>query len=118
MSDVTRETLTNKDIIAINQDIECRGAYCIKQWNNPDNVFSLVKLMSDGSFAIGMFNFGDRAGEMSLQLWDIGLPYSSGRGLELYDCWKHENVGTFAERYVTTVPPHGCEVYRGRVVKL
>jgi alpha-galactosidase len=116
MSEETIKILTNKDVIAINQDIECRGAYCIKQWNNPENVFSLVKMMSDGSYAIGMFNFGDRAGEMSLQFWDIGLPYSSGKGFEIYDCYKHETVGVFTERFVTTVEPHDSLVFRAKLV--
>ena len=118
MTPVTKEILTNKDVIAINQDIECRGAYCIKQWNNPENVFSLVKMMSDGSFAIGMFNFGDRDGEMSLQFWDIGLPYASGKGLELYDCWKHEKLGRYTERFAATVAPHDCMVLRARLVDM
>lgn len=118
MTPATKEILTNKDVIAINQDIECRGPYCIKQWNNPDNVFSLVKPLSNGDYAVGMFNFGDRAGEMSLQFWDIGLPAASGRGLSVYDCWKHEELGLFTERYVTTVEPHGCVVLRAKVVKI
>lgn len=118
MTPATKEILTNKDVIAINQDIECRGPYCIKQWNNPDNVFSLVKPLSNGDYAIGMFNFGDRAGEMSLQFWDIGLTTASGRGLSVYDCWKHEELGTFTERFCTTVEPHGCMVLRAKVVKV
>ena len=117
MTPTTKEILTNKDVIAINQDIECRGPYCIKQWNNPDNVFSLVKPLANGDYAIGMFNFGDRAGEMSLQFWDIGLTTASGRGLSVYDCWKHEELGTFTERFCTTVEPHGCVVLRAKVVK-
>lgn len=118
MTPATKEILTNKDVITINQDIECRGPYCIKQWNNPDNVFSLVKPLSNGDYAIGMFNFGDRAGEMSLQFWDIGLTTASGRGLSVYDCWKHEELGTFTERFCTTVEPHGCVVLRAKVVKV
>ncbi len=118
MTPATKEILTNKDVIAINQDIECRGPYCIKQWNNPDNVFSLVKPLSNGDYAIGMFNFGDRAGEMSLQFWDIGLTTASGRGLSVYDCWKHEELGTFTERFCTTVEPHGCKVLRAKVVNV
>ena len=118
MTPATKEILTNKDVIAINQDIECRGPYCIKQWNTPANVFSLVKPLANGDYAIGMFNFGDRAGEMSLQFWDIGLPAASGRGLSVYDCWKHEELGTFTERFVTTVEPHGCAVLRAKVVKV
>ena len=118
MTPATKEILTNKDVIAITQDIECRGPYCIKQWNGPGNVFSLVKPLANGDYAIGMFNFGDRAGEMSLQFWDIGLPAASGRGLSVYDCWKHEELGTFTERFVTTVEPHGCAVLRAKVVKV
>ena len=34
MTDVTLETLGNEDLIRINQDIECRAPYCIRQWNN------------------------------------------------------------------------------------
>lgn len=118
MTPATKEILTNKDVIAINQDIECRGPYCIKQWNNPDNVFSLVKPLANGDYAVGMFNFGDRAGEMSLQFWDIGLTTASGRGLSIYNCWKHEELGTFTERFCTTVEPHGCVVLRAKVVKV
>ncbi len=117
MSEAARNILTNKDVIAINQDIECRGPYCIKQWNNPDNVFALIKPMSDGGFAIGYFNLSDKASEMSLQLWDIGLSTAAGRGLEVYDCWKHESIGTFTERISLTVEPHDCIMMRTKVVK-
>lgn len=78
MSEVAKEILTNKDVIAINQDIECRGPYCIRQWNNPENVFSLIKPLSGGDYAVGMFNFSDKKSEMSLQFYDIGLPAASG----------------------------------------
>ncbi len=74
--------------------------------------------MSDGGYAIGLFNFGDRSGEMSLQFWDIGLTYASGRGLEMYDCWNKKNLGVFTERFVTTIEPHDCVMLRAKVVKI
>lgn len=117
MSEKAKEILTNKDVIAINQDPECRGPYVIKQWNNPENVFALVKPLSGGDYAIGFFNFSDKAGEMSLQFFDIGLPYSSGRALELYDCYKHESIGKFVERASFTVEPHGSMMFRAKVVR-
>lgn len=117
MSDATKEILMNKDIIAINQDIECRGPYCIKQWNNPENVFALIKPLSGGDYAIGMFNFGDKTSEMSLQFYDIGLPATSGRGLEIYDCYKHETIGTYTERLAVEIPSHDCMMFRAKVVK-
>lgn len=81
MSDVTKETLTNADVIAINQDLECRGPYCVRQWNNPECVGS-YQAAGDGSLAIGMFNFSDVKSEMSLQFWDLGLPVAAGVGLK------------------------------------
>ena len=117
MTPETKEILTNADIIALNQDIECRGPYCIRQWNNPEKVFALVKPLHGGDYAIGMFNFSDKTSEMSLQFYDIGLPTSSGRGLELYDCHLHKTIGTFTERYAAQIPSHDCLVFRAKVVK-
>ncbi len=118
MSDAAKEILTNPDIIAINQDDEVRGPYCIRQWNNPENVFALIRPLSGGDYAIGMFNFGDKKSEMSLQFYDIGLPAASGRGLELYDCYTHSVIGTFTERYAAQIESHDCVVFRAKVVKL
>ncbi|MGN6711105.1 glycoside hydrolase family 27 protein [Anaerocolumna jejuensis] len=116
MSKETVEILTNKDIIALNQDEEARGPYCIRQWNNPEKVMAFVKPLSNGDYAIGMFNFSETASEMSLQFWDIGLSAAAGKGLSIYDCWSHEEEGTFKERYVCTIEPHGCRVFRGKVI--
>ena len=33
-----------------------------------------------------------------------------GQKLKLYDCWKHEDIGVFTERYVAKVPAHGNQV--------
>lgn len=118
MSEASKEILTNKDIIAINQDIECRGPYCIRQWNNPENVFALIKPLSGGEYAIGMFNLSDVKSEMSLQFYDIGMTVASGRGLELYDCYSHSVIGTFTERYVAQIESHDCIMLRAKVVKL
>lgn len=117
MSDAAKEILTNRDVISINQDIECRGPYCIKQWNNPENVFALIKPLSGGDYAVGIFNFGDRTNEMSLQFFDMGLPYSSGRSLEMYDCYSHETIGKFTERLCVQVESHDCMMFRAKVVK-
>jgi|GEM_PF-3081476 len=65
-----------------------------------------------------MFNFSDVNAEMSLQLWDIGLTTAAGRGLEVYDCWEHKDIGRCSERFVTTIAPHDCLVLRAKVVKL
>ncbi|MNC24234.1 Alpha-galactosidase A precursor [compost metagenome] len=117
---VTREILLNRDMIAINQDAEARGAYRIKpepQWFHGDDVFMLVKVLSDGDLAIGFFNLSDSQRELSLQFWDMGLPYAAGYSLSLYDCWEHREIGVFRERYNPVVPGHDCQVVRAKLVK-
>lgn len=117
---ITKDILLNQDIIAINQDIECRGAYRIKpepQWFHTDDVFMLVKVLTDGDLAVGFFNLSDTQREISLQFWDIGLPYASGISLSMYDCWEHKELGVFKERFAPTVPAHDCVVVRAKLVK-
>ena len=116
---VTKDILLNRDLIAINQDIECRSAYRIKpepQWFHSEDVFMLVKLLSDGDLAIGFFNLSDTQRELSLQFWDLGIPYASGAKLSLYDCIEHKELGVYSERYAPTIPAHDCMVVRARLV--
>ncbi|TCM99694.1 alpha-galactosidase [Paenibacillus sp. BK033] len=116
----TKNMLLNPALIAINQDIESRGAYRIKpepQWFHTEDVFMLVKVLSDGELAIGFFNLSDDQRELSLQFWDIGLPYASGFSLSLYDCWEHKELGIFKERFAPVVPAHDCLIVRAKLVK-
>lgn len=118
-NEMTKRILLNPDLIAINQDLEGRGAYRIKpepQWFHTDEVFMLVKVLTDGDLAIGFFNLSDSQREISLQFWDIGLPYASGISLSLYDCWEHKELGVFKERFAPTVPAHDCLVVRAKLV--
>lgn len=120
VNQATKDILLNRDLIAINQDTEGRGAYRIKpepQWFHSDDVFMLVKVLTDGDLAIGFFNMSDRQREVSLQFWDIGLPYASGMSLSLYDCWEHKQLGVFKERFSPVVPSHDCLVVRAKLVE-
>ncbi|WP_338707769.1 glycoside hydrolase family 27 protein [Paenibacillus amylolyticus] len=117
---ITKDILLNPDLIAINQDVEARGAYRIKpepQWFHTDDVFMLVKVLTDGDLAIGFFNLSDSQRELSLQFWDMGLPYAAGYALSLYDCWEHQELGVFRERFAPVVAAHDCLVVRAKLVK-
>ncbi|PQP83379.1 alpha-galactosidase [Paenibacillus sp. PCH8] len=117
---ITKDILLNPDLIAINQDAEARGAYLIKpepQWFHSNDVFMLVKVLTDGDLAIGFFNLSDSQRELSLQFWDMGLPYAAGYGLSLYDCWEHRELGVFRERFAPVVAAHDCLVVRAKLVK-
>lgn len=112
-NEFTKEVLQNPDMLKINQDEEARGCFLIKpepQWFPTNEVFMLAKMLSDGNIAIGFFNLSDDARELSLQFWDLGITADFGKKLKLYDCWKHETIGEFKERYVANVAAHGCHV--------
>ncbi|GIO37120.1 hypothetical protein J41TS12_19810 [Paenibacillus antibioticophila] len=77
----------------------------------------LVRVLADGDLAIGFFNLSDGQREISLQFWDLGLPYASGFSLSLKDCWTNEELGVYTERFAPTVPAHDCLVVRAKLVR-
>jgi alpha-galactosidase len=78
----------------------------------------MVKPLSHGTLALCMVNFGDKRNEMSLQFWDLGIPYAANMGLEMYNCYTKENEGKFSERYVAVLEPHDSLVLIAKPVKL
>lgn len=116
MNEKTKEILMNPELIAINQDIECRSPYRIAAGPHPDN-FVLVKHLSDGSFAIGYFNMGDTEAHVSLEFWDMGIPDRAGYGLHFHDCIDHTDLGVIREYCSPLVEPHGCKIFRCQLVK-
>lgn len=117
MSDETKEILMNRDLIALNQDIECRAPYRVGSGFNGayEDIFVLVKPLSNGEIALGCFNMGETDSTANLEFWDIGLP-ATGYGLEIYDCLSHTTMGTKWEGFAPMVPAHGCRVFRAKVV--
>ena len=117
MTEKTKEILTNKDVIAVNQDPDCRSCYKLDTYGSPD-AFVLVKPLSDGDYAVGYFNFGDAPAHIELHFWDMGLSMQAGHGLDFYDCLKHEQLGVQSEYYSATVESHGCRLYRCRIKEI
>lgn len=116
MSEQAKAILLNKDLIAINQDPECRACYHLSTWTNP-NAFILAKLLSNGDYALGFFNFSDTTSNVELSFWDLGLSAAAGQALSFYDCLNHQSLGIQQEYFMTEVTSHGCKVYRCGVVR-
>lgn len=123
MSEDTKAILMNKDVIAINQDAAYNQAFDassegLKGHNTEYPVY--VRLLENGDYAIGIFNFSDQAqGSWNcyLMLDGIGLPESTGKTLKLRELWTGEERivtnGIISETYVK---PHGCRLYRAQVI--
>ena len=116
LSDTAKKILLNRDLIAINQDIECRAPFKLNCVSNSPDAFTLVKFLSNGDIAVAMFNMGDVPTVVSVDFWDMGLTAGAGRNLEFFDCVEHKNIGIKKEIYSETVAAHGSKVYRCKVV--
>ena len=117
MNDITKSILTNKEIIAINQDVEGRQAYTVKDWIYNDLLY-YVKPLSNGDYAIALVNYGDRRLRAHIQFWDMGLPAAAGYGLQMRDVWTGRDLGVETEFHRTVLEPHCCQVLRAKVVNL
>lgn len=117
MNEETVKILTNKDLIAINQDIESRAPFYLG--SNPDEpreYFYMVKMLSDGDIVIAAFNFSDKKRTMSLDMFDIGLPITTGKKFKAFECVTQTDAGFISEVLVDSVEAHDCRVYRCKLV--
>jgi alpha-galactosidase len=113
MADDIRAVLTNREVIAVDQDplgvqgrVMLDRGYGIQVWAKP---------LADGAVAVAILN--QRADSMDAYVrWnDVGLPLGPAR---VRDLWAHEDLpvhtdnGAYDERLQTRVPPHGVVMLR------
>lgn len=100
--------ITNKALIAIDQDEEARPPIFLGEQQDSLTCF---KFLSDG-YALGLFNFSEEDKELHVLFEDAGLPFASGYGLRLRDVFTGEDAGWYGEYFRVKVPAHDCRVYR------
>lgn len=123
MNDETKKILMNKEVIAINQDKDCNAPFTIKSMDtgdsaNPDYEV-IAKLLSNGDIAIGVFNFSDQkptAWDLHFTLDSLGLPESTGKTLLMKELWTGEETKVENGFFSHDIEPHGCLLYRAKVV--
>jgi alpha-galactosidase len=100
MTPATQAILTNKEVIAVDQDRA--GIQGHRVWQEgPLEIW--MKPLADGAKAVGMFNREAHPMSMTLDLKAIGITGPA----ELRDLWVHKDLGSFTESYTTSVPGHG-----------
>jgi alpha-galactosidase len=96
----TRDMLTNREIIAVDQD--SKGIQGHRIWQEgPLEIWA--KPLADGNEAVGLFNRGESELNMTLQLASISKRHSA----KLRDLWEQKDLGTVTDSYSATVPKHG-----------
>jgi alpha-galactosidase len=102
MTPATTALLTNREVIAIDQDP--RGIQGERVWvKGPLEVW--VKPLAKGSSAVGFFNRADEAGELEARvpLGELGF-HGGARG---HDVWKNRDVGMLPDTVSVKIPAHG-----------
>lgn len=100
MSAVTRAVLTNREVLAIDQD--ARGiagsrvmqAGPIQLWSRP---------LADGTTAVGLLNTLNHSLDATLDMKALGL----GDSVIARDVWEHRDLGRIDSRHVFEVPAYG-----------
>ncbi|MEU1995526.1 glycoside hydrolase family 27 protein [Nocardia gamkensis] len=107
MSTETRDLLTNREVIAVDQDpLGIQGAAL------PDDDRIIVKALADGSVAVALFNRSDRAADIEISATATGLGPSKSYAVR--DLWTHTTTTTTGSITARGVPPHGVALVRVR----
>lgn len=107
MTPETKEILTNKEVIAVDQDplgMQGRKVFdggATQVWMKP---------LSRAARAVILFNRGSVAAPITVSWEQIGL--ALGVKAQLRDLWAKKDLGTLKDRFMTRVEPHGVVMIR------
>jgi alpha-galactosidase len=102
----TFDILSNRDIIAVDQDpLGVQG----KPIRSQNGLHVFVKPLKNGDKAVLLFNEGETTGRISTNAAEIGLQRASG--YKVRDLWAHTDRHTAGD-IAATVPPHGSAMFR------
>jgi len=105
MAPEIKEILTNKEVIAINQDP--LGRQASRVWQD-GNLEIWAKPMKDGSRAVLLLNRGASEAEISVP-WTV-LGYPDHLSATVRDLWAHKDLGKFTGKFSAKVPSHDVAV--------
>jgi alpha-galactosidase len=105
MSDATRSMLTNRDVIAVDQD-----PLVVQGHPLPGDPRILVKPMADGSVTVVYVNGSGDDATIGTTAGAIGL--DDGRCFLVRDLWSHEESHTTGDVGPVVVPSHGAAMLR------
>jgi alpha-galactosidase len=103
MDDRTREMLTNRDVIAVDQD-----PLVAEATRSPQDHRVLVKPLSGGGAAVALFNSDDKPADIATGAAAVGL---AGACYTVRDLWSHTETTTTGE-IRRTVAPHDVAMLR------
>jgi alpha-galactosidase len=108
MSPETNQILTNREIIAVDQDPLGQPGTLALQERPGLQVWARLLAGQDSPQAVLLFNRTAEQAEMRIRWEDLGI-YGPA---EARDLWAHRDLGLIPREYVTSVPAHGIVMLR------
>ena len=106
MDEFTRDTLLNREVIAVDQD---PAGYQGRRVRSQDGLEVWSKNRSDpGERAVILFNRTSSASDITVTWEELGLEGSAFAR----DLWQHQDLGAFPSSYTTRVEPHGVAMLK------
>jgi len=101
----TQAILTNREAIAIDQDLLGKQGYRASR-NGVTEIWK--KPLADGQLGVGLFNRGDNTHFIPVPWSDLEI---SGK-YQVRDLWAHTDMGVFDSLFTVEIEPHGCALLR------
>lgn len=108
IKDHTLKLLTNRDLIAINQDPVGEQAYVVKFVNGCYVLVRDVDRAQGTHRVLVVYNPSDAEHQVNANFRDLCL---SGR-VSMRDLFEQKDLGRFSASYTVDVPAHGCRIYK------
>ncbi|HKR86427.1 MAG TPA: glycoside hydrolase family 27 protein [Terriglobales bacterium] len=108
MTPATRDILTDREVIAIDQDKAGKQATRVSQTGDQE---IWVRELANGDKAIGLFNREEKDAEISFSWTQLGIKQTPKK-LKVRDLWNQRDLGAQTEKYSTVVPRHGVVLLR------
>jgi alpha-galactosidase len=106
LDEFTLSLLTNDEVLDVNQDPLAQQAARVAKHGNLE---VWAKDMEDGSKAVGLFNRGYLASDVSVNWSDLGVTDKQ----RVRDLWRQKDLGEFSEKFTAAeVPRHGVLLIR------
>ncbi len=105
LDEFTLSLLTNDEIIEVDQDPLGKPGYRVSKTGDTE---VWIRILEDGSKAIGLFNRGEKETKVIAEWNELGL---SGKQ-RVRDLWRQKDLGNFSDDYTATVAGHGVVMLR------
>ena len=117
MDSITRETLTNAEVIAVNQDPADQPAHTQGVRVKHNAQFDIwAKNLAGGDVAVLLVNRKNQVSDVRVDWSDVGLKPNQ---VEARDLWTHQDLGKFDTGFIAkAVPAHGSVMLKVKGTKL